>query len=84
MSDFTLVIGTKNLSSWSLRAWLMLKHTGTLFETVEIELYQSDTKDKILKFSPSGKVPLLKHHDLLIWDTLAIGEYLAEIFPSRL
>lgn len=83
MPEFTLVIGTKNLSSWSLRAWLMLKHAGVPFDTVEIELDQPDTKDKILKFSPSGKVPLLKHHDLSIWDTLAIGEYLAEIFPHR-
>ncbi len=83
MSELTLYIGTKNTSSWSLRAWLMLKLTEVNFETIVIELDQSDTKEKIMQVSPSGRVPVLKHKNQLIWDSLAIGEYLAEIYPHK-
>ena len=82
MADFTLYIGNKNYSSWSLRGWLMLKHTGTEFEEVVIPLSQTATKAEILRHSPSGRVPALKHRDLVIWETLAIGEYLNEVFPK--
>ena len=79
---FTLVIGTRRYSSWSLRPWLMLKAAGVLFTEIEITLRQPDTKSKILELSPSGKVPLLIHGDLKIWDSLSIAEYLAEQFPD--
>jgi len=82
MSKITLYLGSKNKSSWSLRAWLMLLQTSVDFEAVFIQLDQPDTQEKIAKISPSAKVPVLKHGDHVIWDSLAIGEYLAEIFPQ--
>jgi len=83
MSDaFTLVIGTRRFSSWSLRPYLALKAAGAAFTEVEIALRQDDTKQRILAWSPSGKVPLLVHGDVKVWDSLAICEYLAELFPS--
>ncbi|MFP2932665.1 glutathione S-transferase family protein [Pyxidicoccus sp. 3LG] len=78
----TLVLGTKNYSSWSLRPYLALAHTGQPFQEVVIQLGDPDTTEKILQHSPSGKVPLLKHGELSIWDSLAICEYLAETFPE--
>jgi glutathione S-transferase len=83
MSDFTLYVGSQNISSWSLRAWLMLKHADINFETVVIELNQPVSKQNLSKISPSAKVPVLKHKTQLIWDSLAIGEYLSEIFPEK-
>lgn len=83
MNDsLTLIIGTPRYSTWSLRPWLMLKMAGIAFQTTEITLRQPDTKEQILKYSPSGKVPLLIDGPLRIWDSLAIGEYLAEKFPQ--
>jgi glutathione S-transferase len=78
----TLVIGTKRFSSWSLRPWLALKLAEVDFAEVEIPLRQPDTKAEILKWSPSGKVPLLMDRELKIWDSLAICEYVAEQFPE--
>lgn len=83
MSDFTIYIGTKNISSWSLRGWLMLKHAEVDFKTVYIELMQADTQQKVSQISPSKKIPVLNHNNHLVWDSLAIGEYLAEIFPEK-
>ena len=77
-----LVIGSKRYSSWSLRPWLALKQAGLEFKEIEIALRQPETKASSLKHSPSGKVPLLKHDGLAIWDSLAICEYLAEIAPE--
>jgi glutathione S-transferase len=82
MSDILLVIGNKNYSSWSMRAWLALKHTGVDFEELVIPLYQIGSKEEILKYSPSGKVPALRHGEMTVWDSLAICEYLAETFPD--
>jgi glutathione S-transferase len=82
MAEFTIYIGNKNYSSWSLRGWLMLKHTGTAFDEVLIPLSEPSTRATILRHSPSGKVPALQHGERMIWDSLAIGEYLAEVFPS--
>lgn len=82
MTEFTLVIGNKNYSSWSLRAWLALKHSGAPFEEIVIPLRQAETREKILRLSPSGKVPVLRHGDVGIWESLAICEYLAELFPD--
>lgn len=81
MNEIIMYFGSKNVSSWSLRAWLMLLQTGMDFDAVFIPLDQPDTKDRIAKISPSGKVPVLKHGEIVIWDSLAIGEYLAELFP---
>jgi glutathione S-transferase len=82
VAEFTLVIGNKNYSSWSLRPWLALKATGQEFDEVLITLRQPETKAKILAHSPAGKVPVLKHGDLLVWESLAICEYVAELFPA--
>lgn len=82
MTSFSIIIGNKNYSSWSLRAWLMLKQTGVEFSEELIPLYEADSKEKLLAGSASAKVPVLKHGDLTVWDSLAIGEYLAEQFPD--
>jgi glutathione S-transferase len=81
MAQFTLVIGNKNYSSWSLRPWLVMKQSGIEFLEVRIPLDTPTTHQEILKYSPTGKVPVLKHGDLTIWDSLAICEYVAEVFP---
>jgi glutathione S-transferase len=82
MADFTIHIGNKNYSSWSLRGWLMLKHTGADFAEEVILLEEANTRTNILRQSPSGKVPALRHGDFIVWESLAIGEYLAELFPK--
>jgi glutathione S-transferase len=82
-NSYTLVIGDKNLSSWSLRPWLALKHCGIPFEEVGIRLRQPDTKAEILRHTPSGKVPALKTKQGVVWDSLAILEYLAERHPEH-
>jgi glutathione S-transferase len=83
MADFTIYIANKNYSSWSLRAWLMLKRSGVTFEEVMIPLRQPDTHTQIMRHSPSGRVPALKHGKTVIWESLAIGEYLDELFPAK-
>jgi glutathione S-transferase len=82
MADLTIYLGNKNYASWSLRAWLTLKATGEAFEEVLIPLYQPASRDTLLKYSPSGRVPALHHGDTVVWDSLAICEYLAETFPA--
>jgi glutathione S-transferase len=82
MTDFTIYIGNKNYSSWSLRGWLMLKRSGAAFSEEMVPLDQATTRSRILRHSPSGKVPALRHGERLIWESLAIGEYLAELFPA--
>lgn len=83
MPDLTLYIGDKNLSSWSLRPWLLMKQTGIPFAEKIIRLDRPETKASILERSPSGLVPCLVDGDLMIWDSLAIAEYLAETFPQK-
>lgn len=83
MSELALVIGNKNYSSWSLRPWIIMKHFGVQFQEICIPLYQPDTADKIQQYSPSGKVPVLIHDSQIIWDSWAICEYLAELFPDK-
>jgi glutathione S-transferase len=79
----TLVIGNKNYSSWSMRPWLALKACNIAFDEVSIPLYTGDAdKQRILKFTPSGKVPALVDGDVTIWDSLSIIEYIAERFPQ--
>lgn len=81
-AEFTLVIANRNYSSWSLRGWLALKATGAAFEEIVIPLDRPETASAVRSHSPSGKVPLLRHGTLSVWDSLAIGEYLAELFPD--
>ncbi|MBA4284362.1 MAG: glutathione S-transferase [Xanthomonadaceae bacterium] len=77
-----LVIGNKNYSSWSLRPWLALRVAGIAFAEQRIPLDQPDSKARMLIESPAGKVPVLVVGDLVIWDSLAICEYLAERYPD--
>jgi glutathione S-transferase len=77
-----LVIGNKNYSSWSLRPWLAMKVLGLAFEEKRISLYRPDTKSEILHHSPGGKVPVLVDGEAVVWDSLAILEYLAERHPA--
>lgn len=79
---YRLIIGDKVWSSWSLRPWLVLKRTGIPFEEVHVRLRQADTRTQIVAHSPAGKVPALMHGDLLVWDSLAIIEYLADRHPE--
>jgi glutathione S-transferase len=79
MAALTLVIGNKNYSSWSLRAWLLAKHVGVEFDEIVVVLDAPDTREQLEKHSPSGRVPLLQDGDLRVWDSLAICEYLAEL-----
>jgi glutathione S-transferase len=82
MAEFTLVLANKNYSSWSLRGWLALKATGAEFEEVVIPLREAETRTTLLRYSPSGKAPCLVHGAITVWESLAIGEYLAELFPN--
>ena len=78
----TLVIGTKNYSSWSFRPWIALRMAGIPFEEVVIPLYEPGSKERILSFSPAGKVPVLIDGDVRVWESLAIIDELAERFPQ--
>jgi glutathione S-transferase len=80
--NMQLVIGDKNISSWSLRAALVLELTAEPYAEILVRLYQPDTRARILEHSPTGKVPLLKTAEGPIWDSLAIAEYLAETYPE--
>ena len=89
MARYTLIVGTRNWSSWSLRPYVALKATGAPFEVVDIRLRQTEaptTREQILKHSPAGKVPVLKIEEggkvLTVWDSLAICETLAERHPE--
>ncbi len=83
MSEFTLVIGNKNYSSWSLRPWLAMKMAGVTFEEIVIPLRRPDTAAAIARHSPAGKVPVLKHGARVVWESIAILEYLAEMLPNE-
>jgi glutathione S-transferase len=82
MAQYTLVIGNKKYSSWSLRPWLLLVHGGIPFDEVRIALRKPDTADRIREHSPAGRVPVLHAGKLTIWDSLAIAEFLAERHPN--
>lgn len=77
-----LVIANRNYSSWSFRAWLALDCAGAEFEEELIPLGQPDTAERILAVSPSGRVPVLMDGPVVVWDSLAIAEHLAERFPD--
>ena len=78
MSDLTLVIGNKNYSSWSLRPWLLLRELGIAFEEVLVPFGEPGQPSPFHAFSPTGKVPCLVDGDTVVWESLAIAEYLAE------
>lgn len=79
----TLVIGNKNYSSWSLRAWLVLREAGIEFDEHRIALDTESTAHDIGELSAAGRVPVLKLGDETIWDSLAIAETVAERWPDK-
>lgn len=83
MPELTLYIGDKNLSSWSLRPWILMKQAEIPFTEKTIRLDKPETRTEITKVSPSGRVPCLVDGDLAVWDSLAISEYVAEKFPAK-
>jgi glutathione S-transferase len=78
----TLVIGNKNYSSWSLRPWIAMKVAGIPFEEVVIPLYLEGSRERVLQYSPAGKVPILIDGGEPVWESLAILEHLTERFPA--
>ena len=82
MFGVELIIGTRKWSSWSLRPWLALKRTGAAFTETLITLREAGVTEEIARYSPSGRVPVLRDGDLVICDSLAICEYLADRFPE--
>ena len=82
-----LYIGNKNYSSWSMRPWVLMKQAGIDFEEVMVRFdsFEAESKFKgtIGALNPVAKVPVLVDGDLVVWDTLAIAEYLAEAFPEK-
>jgi len=83
MPELVLTIGDKNLSSWSLRPWILLKHAGIPFTEENIKLDLPETRKILREKSPSGFVPFLNHGEVSIWDSLAIAEYVNELFPEK-
>jgi len=87
MPDFQLYIGYRTTSTWSLRGWMAMRKAGAPFDEVMIRYRRPDDKARIAAVSPTGMVPLLVHRrgsgEVKIWDSLAIGEYLAETFPEK-
>jgi glutathione S-transferase len=78
MTVRTLVIGNKNYSSWSLRPWLLLKHFGVDFDEVRLSLDTPSFQQQIGQWSPTGRVPVLIDRGTVVWDSLAIAEYVNE------
>lgn len=82
MSRATLTISSKNYSSWSLRGWLLCRMAGLDFDEARVDIDDPDARQELLLLSPSVLVPRLTHGDVVVWDTLAIAEYLDEAFPE--
>ncbi|MBJ3776700.1 glutathione S-transferase family protein [Acuticoccus mangrovi] len=80
--SYTIVVGNKNYSSWSMRAWLVIDHFGLDYEEDLVPLDEADTRARLLAYSPAGKVPTLIDRGRAVWDSLAIIEYLAERHPD--
>lgn len=78
-----LVIGNKNYSSWSLRSWFLLKEAGIEFEEHRIPMDTDGFAAEVARFSPAGFVPVLLIGDRSVWDTLAIAETVAEMYPEK-
>jgi len=77
--NIKLVIGNKNYSTWSLRPWLLLKAFNIQFEEINESLQPDALRDRLLVHSPAGKVPVLIEPDVLVWDSLAICEYVSDV-----
>ncbi|WP_374308337.1 glutathione S-transferase family protein [Methylocella sp.] len=78
----TLVIANKAYSSWSFRPWILMRQFEIPFEEAVVPLGRPQTRAEMLRHSPAGKCPILKDGEILVWESLAIVEYLAESFPG--
>jgi glutathione S-transferase len=82
-SGYKLFVGNFNYSSWSMRAWFGMKLFDLDFTVEMIPLFEDGSDERIRANSPSGLVPALHHGDLVVWDSLAILEYLADAHPEK-
>ncbi|PZM09694.1 glutathione S-transferase family protein [Rhizobium tubonense] len=82
MDKLTLYIGNKNYSSWSFRPWLAMEGCGIDFEEVLIPFDFPSGNPRFQSISPTGRVPVLHHGNIRVWESLAIIEYVAELFPE--
>jgi glutathione S-transferase len=80
--SLTLVIANKAYSSWSFRPWILMRHFAIPFDEITIPLGEAATRENMLAYSPTGKCPCLRDGAILIWESLAIIEYIAEAFPK--
>ena len=78
-----LVIGNKNYSSWSMRPWLLMTQLEMPFQEERLSFNDPDWKKQARRYAPTGLVPILIDGDVVVWDTVAITEYLAERYPDR-
>jgi glutathione S-transferase len=83
MPKLELVIANKNYSSWSMRAWVLLRQAGIPFEEIQLKFDNEVNVVGIERYSAAGKVPVLLVDGQAVWDTLAIAETVAELFPGR-
>jgi glutathione S-transferase len=83
LAKFTLVIANKNYSSWSLRAWMAMRELDIPFEEKLIPLDLPQTRKNIARHSGAGRLPVLHHGEVTVWESLAILEYLAELYPAK-
>jgi glutathione S-transferase len=83
MASLKLVIGNKNYSSWSMRPWVLLKQAGIPFEEVQLKFTDDVKVAGVERWSPTGKVPVLWIDDEPVWDSLAILETVAELYPDK-
>jgi glutathione S-transferase len=86
MARYTLILGTKDWSSWSLRPYVAIRAVGAPFDEIVVPLRKGDSRDRIIQHSPAAKVPVLNIEDgsetITVWDSLAICETLAERHPD--
>jgi len=78
-----LILANKAYSSWSLRPWILIAHFKIPFEEVVIPMDQPDTRANMLKYAPTGKCPSLQDGKIAVWESLAIIEYVAEVYPEK-
>jgi glutathione S-transferase len=87
MSELHLIIGNKNYSSWSIRPWIMMTHLGVAFTETIVPLDTPEFNDQVARYGGAGRVPILQHGEVTVWDSLAICEYVAEVsgkgWPAR-
>ncbi len=78
----SLTLSSKNYSSWSLRGWLLARFAGLDFDEVMVSTDDADARRELLLLAPSIRVPCLEHEGAKVWNTMAIGHYLSELFPQ--